>query len=94
MVKNPQQMQSIVGASRICMIRMASFDIDACPVTPANSQVDFSKCLCHKEGTTGKLTSFSIVSWQAFYNAATERNDELYKNFKDTWDNGPLGVYH
>ena len=94
MLKNPQLMQSIVETSRICMIRMASFDIDPCPVTPANSQVDFSKCLCHKEGTTGKLTPFSIVIWQTFYNAATKRNDEICKNCKDTWGIGPLGVYH
>ena len=78
-------MQSIVEASRICMIRMASFDIDPHLISPTNSQVDFSKCLCHKEGTTGKLTPFSIVSWQTFYNAARERNDEIYKCLEDTW---------
>ena len=62
---------------------MASSQLDPRPRTPTNTQVNLSKCLCHKEGTAGKMTQFTVISWQTFHRAAKERDDEIYNLLKD-----------
>ena len=75
---------------------MASFDFNfltgASSSDPAIQNVNFSKCLCHKDGNTGKLTPFTKTSWETFRRAAKDRDDVTNKLLNDVWDQGPKGV--
>ena len=75
---------------------MASFDfnLEIASSKSDEKHVNFSKCLCHKDGNIGKLTPFTKISWETFRRAAKERDDSTYKLLNDVWDHGPKGVYH
>ena len=74
---------------------MAKDSLDPHPSTPANANVNFSKCFFyHKEETTGKLTQFTAISWQTSHKAAKERGYKTYKQCKNIFEKGALGVYH
>ena len=39
---------------------------------------DLSKCLCHKETLSGKLTKFTSISWETLKSIEAKRKDQLY----------------
>ena len=58
------------------------------------NEIDWDSCLCHRSGETGELSKFTDQSWKTFKHAAEIRQDSIYDNMKDHWDDGPRGGYH
>ena len=63
------------------------------PKSTAKS-ISSDRCLCHKDGVQGKLTSFTDVSWKTFKAAANLRHDQIADNMSENWEDGPFGSYH
>lgn len=56
--------------------------------------LDWNQCLCHKEGVSQSLTSFTDSSWNTFKIAANIRKDSVYDKLSNFWEEGPRGFYH
>ena len=78
------------------LVAMASSNIETNPSLPSTSNtcVNLKKCLCHKDGVTGKTFQFQAASWKTFQTAAQERGDDINDKLKNMWKDGPMGVYH
>ena len=59
-----------------------------------NITCNLSSCLCHKDGVSGPLSTFTDTSWKTFRQAACAYRDDPYEKLHATWDNGPTGGYH
>ena len=59
-----------------------------------NQTVDWTQCLCHKQGVQADLTAFTDVSWKKISEAAMIHKDITCELLKPYLEEKPRGYYH